>query len=59
PFLPHAVLAFAAPGAESPLPLLQGRTLVDGQPAAYVCENYACKLPVTTEDALRDLLAVR
>ncbi len=58
-YLPHAVLAFAAPGAESPLPLLQGRTLVEGQPAAYVCENYACKLPVTTEEALRDLLAVR
>lgn len=52
PYLPHTVLALARPGEEYPLPLLQGRTLVDGQPAAYVCENYACQLPVTTAKAL-------
>ncbi len=33
-------------------PLLEGRTLVDGKPAAYVCRDYACKLPVTTAEAL-------
>ncbi len=56
PFLPHTVIAFTAPGAENPLPLLQGRALVGGRPAAYVCENYACKLPVTEGEDLRDLL---
>lgn len=56
-FLPHTVIAFTAPDVENPLPLLQGRTLVDGRPAAYVCQNYACKLPVTKEEDLAALLA--
>ena len=34
-------------------PLLADRALVDGQPAAYVCEHFACRLPVTDPDALR------
>ena len=29
---------------------------VDGQATAYVCENYACKLPVTGTQALAELL---
>ena len=29
---------------------------VDGKPAAYVCENFTCKAPVTDPKALRDLL---
>lgn len=33
-------------------PLLEGRELVDGKPTAYVCESYACQLPVTTPEAL-------
>ncbi len=56
-YLPHTVVALKRPGEESMLPLLQGRDLVDGQPAAYVCENYACRLPVTSADALAELLA--
>jgi len=58
-FLPHAVLALKAPEQETMLPLLLGRTLVDGKAAAYVCENFACKLPVTDAAALAKLLAVR
>ncbi|MEZ4554846.1 MAG: hypothetical protein R2854_00080 [Caldilineaceae bacterium] len=54
--LPNTVLAVAAPDAASDLPPLAGRTLVDGQPAAYVCENYACNLPVTTPEELAALL---
>ena len=58
-YLPNTVVALRDPTQEvdgSMLPLLEGRTLVDGEPAAYVCENYACRLPVTTADALGALL---
>ncbi|HXS63760.1 MAG TPA: thioredoxin domain-containing protein [Streptosporangiaceae bacterium] len=54
---PGAVLAIGSPdgaGASAAIPLLSGRGLVDGQPAAYVCRGFACRLPVTTPD---DLLA--
>jgi uncharacterized protein len=49
---PHLVLAGGVEGATEP-PLLEGRTLVDGKPAAYVCENFACQLPVTDPDELK------
>ena len=59
-YLPHTVVALKEPEEqETMLPLLQGRTLVDGKPAAYVCENFACKLPVTDAAALAQLLAAR
>jgi uncharacterized protein len=42
--------------AEAAIPLLQGRRPVDGKPAAYVCENFVCNLPVTEpEDLERQL----
>jgi uncharacterized protein len=43
---PHLVLAGGPEGSDQP-PLLEGRTAVDGKPAAYVCENFTCRLPVT------------
>lgn len=58
-FLPSAVLARMEPGSEPLLPLFAGRLLVDGKPAAYVCENYACKLPVTTVEELRKAIGER
>ena len=55
-YLPHTVLALKRPGEEALLPLLEERDLVQGRPAAYVCENYACKLPVTEPGELAKLL---
>jgi len=51
------VLAFKRSGEASLLPLLENRDLVGGKAAAYVCENYACQLPVTEVQALEKLLA--
>jgi len=49
-FDPNAVVAF---GPSEEVPLLQGKGLVDGLPAVYVCENFACQAPITrTEEAL-------
>ncbi|MGZ6391368.1 MAG: thioredoxin domain-containing protein [Ktedonobacterales bacterium] len=58
-YVPRAVLAVAAPDdeqAQREVTLLAGRGLVDGQPAAYVCQSFVCKQPVTRPDALRALL---
>jgi uncharacterized protein len=43
-FDPNAVVAF---GPADDVPLLEGKTLVDGRPAVYVCERFACRAPVT------------
>jgi uncharacterized protein YyaL (SSP411 family) len=38
------------------VPLLTGRSLVNGSPAAYVCRGFTCLVPVTEPDALRQAL---
>ena len=63
-FLPNKVVM----GVESPLsptvgnsgsdiPLLAGRGMVGGLPSAYVCQNYACQLPVTDPAGLAEQLS--
>ena len=35
---------------------IRAMSMVDGKPAAYVCENFTCKAPVTDPKALSELL---
>jgi hypothetical protein len=54
-FLPNHVLAVAAPKDEASrgaVALLRDRSQIDGRPTAYVCERFACRLPVTDPGAL-------
>ncbi len=57
-FYPLAIVAHAAHNAppNAQPALLRSRTLRDGQPAAYVCENFVCAAPVTTAAALQRTL---
>jgi uncharacterized protein YyaL (SSP411 family) len=50
-----AVIAAGPPGATVPA-LLSGRTLVDGQAAAYPCRGFVCALPTTDPSSLRRAL---
>jgi uncharacterized protein YyaL (SSP411 family) len=51
-FRPDVVVAGGPAGAVEP-PLLDARTEVGGEPAAYVCEGFTCQLPVIDPDQLR------
>jgi uncharacterized protein len=60
PYLPHKVVAGAAPGDHDAIavtPLLEERGLVDGRPAAYVCTGFICRAPVTVPEELANELA--
>jgi uncharacterized protein YyaL (SSP411 family) len=52
-FRPHIVLAGGEPDG---VPLMEGRTPVDGRAAAYVCEQFSCRAPVTDPAELETLL---
>ncbi len=57
-FLPHRMLA-VHPGETHPLaraPLFSDRVAVDGRTAAYVCRGNTCLPPVTSPEALREIL---
>jgi uncharacterized protein len=58
PYRPNVITALTVediPG-DSTIPLLSYRTQREGQPTVYVCRNFACKMPVTTPDEVRQLL---
>jgi uncharacterized protein YyaL (SSP411 family) len=55
-FRPNVVVAAGPAGASEP-PLLDARTEIGGEPAAYVCEGFTCNLPVTDPAALERELA--
>jgi uncharacterized protein YyaL (SSP411 family) len=61
-FIPARVVVLADPAASVtntvfPLPLTEARAPVDGRPAAYVCRNRTCGLPVTDPGELAAQLA--
>jgi uncharacterized protein len=58
-YRPNLVVAGGSPedAESSGIPLLAGRGLVDGRPAAYVCERFACRRPVTDPEDLAAELA--
>ena len=53
---PHLVVAGGPEGSERP-ELLRERTVVAGKPAAYVCENFTCRAPVTEPGELEAQLS--
>jgi uncharacterized protein YyaL (SSP411 family) len=55
-YSPHQVVAFGPAGEAEPIPLLDGRDMIDGRAAAYVCVDFSCKAPVVDPEALRALL---
>ncbi|HEV7773242.1 MAG TPA: thioredoxin domain-containing protein [Conexibacter sp.] len=56
-FRPHVVLAGGVgDGDGAQVPLLAGRSPVDGRSAAYVCERFTCQTPVTDPEALASML---
>ena len=59
-YMPNKIVVLSTPAdAANPNapPLLKGKTLIHNKPAAYVCQDYICKRPVTTTDELAKQLA--
>ena len=57
-YLPNAVAALSRgkdPSTDE-VPLLIGRTQVDGAPTAYVCERFVCRAPTTDANVLAELV---
>jgi len=59
-YLPNKVVALRTPDAgediETLIPLLEAKTMLDGRATAYVCQDYACRQPVTTPKGLAEQL---
>jgi uncharacterized protein YyaL (SSP411 family) len=53
PFDPNTVVAF---GPSDEVPLLRGKELVEGRPAVYLCERFACQAPVVDAENLSGTL---
>ena len=61
-YLPNKVVALLDPSWSNAaeiarrVPLLAGKTMLDGKPTAYVCRNYACQAPTTDPTVLAQQL---
>jgi uncharacterized protein len=55
-FLPHAVHMRGDGSGDGGLVGLEGKGLVEGMPAAYVCSGFSCKAPVTSPHDLAEAL---
>ena len=56
-YRPHQIVALGVPDVEpSSVPLLQGRSQIEGRATAYVCVDFTCRPPVTDPAALRTLI---
>jgi hypothetical protein len=54
-FLRNLTLVGRLEGTEiEGVPLLEGRDVREGEPTAYVCRGYACRLPVTSPEGVRN-----
>jgi uncharacterized protein YyaL (SSP411 family) len=59
-FVPDCIVLFVDGASRRTLtaylPVVETMTAADGKTTAYVCENYACKLPTTDPSKFRELL---
>jgi uncharacterized protein YyaL (SSP411 family) len=55
-YRPHAVLAGGGEGSSAP-PLLADRSALSGEAAAYVCEHFRCRAPISSVADLEALLS--
>ena len=46
------IAVVVADGPDDQVPLLEGRTAVDGRPTAYVCRDFVCSLPTSDPAAV-------
>ena len=60
-YVPNHILGMANLDGRDPeaprLPLLAGKTVVEGKPALYVCRNFACQAPITDPDLVAAALS--
>lgn len=60
-FVPNKVLALLEPEKdkdekEQLIPLLKGKSMLDGETTIYICQNYVCKAPTTDVKELEKVL---